>query len=316
MRRSPEALFLLMLVMTLGAAMLTAACAASVPSRFTVRVLGITMFGAETAPWLQHESLPITINVPYAINPLRCESGGLCVAEIGEGKSNAVASMSALLDDPGLDFRTAYFLTAGIAGTSPDNGTLGFAAWARYVVDWDLGHHLQPGSAPGIPHGYLPYEDQHTNVFHLNDELVGKAFELTEGLALSDSAAAAENRSHYPGQAGRKPFTTVCDTVTGDDYWAGSELSQIAQYVTAIWTKNDGKYCTTQMEDSGTATALARHGYLDRYLSLRAASDFDQPYSGQSIQDLFSKFPGAGPAVDNAYQLGSIVAHYLRDHAQ
>jgi purine nucleoside permease len=300
-------------VVSLGST-LTAASGAAAPERFVVRVLVITMFDAETAPWLHHESLPVTMQVPYVPEPLHCSAAGLCVATIGEGKSNAVASMTSLLDDPGLDFHDAYFLTAGIAGVSPGAGTLGFAAWARWVVDWDLGHHLEPGSAPGVPYGYLPYEDQHTNVFHLNDKLVDEAFDLTKGLVLSDSAEAVADRGHYPGQAGRKPFTTVCDTVTGDDYWAGAELSKAAQYIVGVWTNNKGKYCTSQMEDSGTATALARHGYLDRYLDLRTASDFDQPYPGQDIRDLLAQFPGAVPAVQNAYLVGSTVAHHLLDH--
>jgi purine nucleoside permease len=38
---------------------------------------------------------------------------------------------------------------------------------------------------------YLPYDDQHTNVFHLNEALVTKAYELTKNLPLSDSAEAA-----------------------------------------------------------------------------------------------------------------------------
>jgi purine nucleoside permease len=307
---------ILIFVVTLSFSMLTAACNGDTSEPFPVRVLAITMFGAETSPWLEHESLPITIHVPNAVNSLRCATKGMCVATIGEGKSNAVASMSALLDDPGLNLSNAYFLTAGIAGTPPSNGTLGFAAWARWVVDWDLGHHVQRGSAPDIPYDYLPYDDQHTNVFHLNEKLVDKAFELTKGLALSDSTEAVENRSHYPSQVGRKPFTAICDTVTGDDYWAGSELSQAAQYVTGIWTKNQGKYCTSQMEDSGTATALSRHGYLNRYLNLRTASDFDQPYPGQTMQNLLSKFPGAQPAIGNAYLVASTVAHYLLDHPQ
>jgi purine nucleoside permease len=274
------------------------------------------MFPLESAPWLARESLPITTQVPYAAGPLRCASNGLCVATIGEGKSNAAASMSAILDDPALDFRNAYFLTAGIAGTSPQTGTLGFVAWARWVVDWDLGHHELPETAPDVPHGYLPYDDQHTNVFHLNEALVNKAFELTKGLPLADSAEAVENRSHYPEQAGRKPFTAICDTVTGDDYWTGAQLSQTAQYIVGVWTKNQGKYCTTQMEDNATATVLDRHGYLGRYLDLRTGSDFDQPYLGQSIQDVLAKFPGAQPAVDNAYLAGSTVAHYLLAHPQ
>jgi Purine nucleoside permease (NUP) len=50
-------------------------------------------------------------------------------------------------------------------------------------------------------------------------------------------------------------------------------------------------------------------GYLDRYLSLRAASDFDQPYPGQSAHDVLNTFPGASSAFANAYTVGSTIAH-------
>ncbi|WP_245645197.1 purine-nucleoside phosphorylase [Pseudonocardia acaciae] len=295
----------------LGLVSLTAGCGQGAPERFPVRVLVLTMFPVETAPWLARESLPVTIPVAHVRDPLRCAPNGLCVAVIGQGKANAAASVAEILNSPGLDTANTYFLTAGIAGTSPRAGTLGFAAWARWVVDWDLGHHVLPQSAPDIPHGYLPYDDQGTNVFRLNQDLVNRAYELTKALPLMDTPEAQENRTHYPGQATQKPFTAVCDTMTGDNYWAGAELSEEAEYITAIWTKNDGRYCTTQMEDSAVATVLARHGALGRYLSLRTASDFDQPYAGQSVRDVLSKFPGAQAAAENAYRVGSAVAHNL-----
>jgi purine nucleoside permease len=304
----------LVVVLILTLVVVCAACGAGSPGRFAVRVLVITMFGLETAPWLAHESLPITTAVPGLLTSLRCASTGLCVATIGVGKANAAASMSAILDDPALDFRDAYFLTSGIAGVSPQNGTLSFAAWARWVVDWDLGHHLSPDAAPGVPFGYLPYADQHTNVFRLNETLVDKAYELTKNLPLSDSAEAAASRSRFPGQADRTPFTAICDTVTGDDYWTGARESHQAQYITSVWTKNQGTYCTTQMKDTATATVLDRHGYLSRYLSLRTASDFDQPSLGQTAQDALTSYPAAQPAIDNAYLAGSTVVHYLLNH--
>ncbi|MDT8914940.1 purine nucleoside permease [Amycolatopsis sp. PS_44_ISF1] len=279
--------------------------------QFPVRALVITMFDPETAPWLAHESLPVEIPVKGAYGPLHCADNGLCVATIGEGKVNAATSLTAILDSAKLDFGRAYFLTAGIGGVSPKTGTIGFAAWARWVVDWDLGHHVQD---PDVPHGYLPIDDQGTNVFHLDQRLVDRAYGLTRNLPLSDSAAAVETRTHYAGQEGRKPFVATCDTLTGDDYWAGGGLSETAQYVTDIWTKNQGSYCTTQQEDNATAAALARHGYLDRYLSLRTASNFDQPYPGQSVRELLATYPGFEPAIDNAYLVGSTVVHDLLTH--
>jgi purine nucleoside permease len=283
--------------------------------KFPVRVMVITMFAPETAPWLAGESLPVQIQVPGAFTPLRCNDSGLCVITTGEGKSNAAASMTAILDSPRLDFQRAYFVTAGIGGTPPKVGTLGFGAWARWVVDWDLGHHLLPQTAPDVPHGFLPGDEVGTNVFHLDQKLVDTAYELTKTLSLQDSQQAVEARKHYEGQADKHPFVATCDTITGDDYWAGKELSETAQYITDLRTGSRGRYCTTQMEDNATATALARHGHLDRYLCLRTASNFDQPYPGQSIRELLSTFPGSQIAVDNAYLIGRTVAQHLLSHA-
>lgn len=278
--------------------------------RFPVRVLVLTMFDNEIKPWLASESLPITIPVTGGYAPLHCASNGLCVTLIGRGKANAATSVSAILNEPRVDLGRAYFLTAGIAGTPPDSGTLGFAAWARWVVDWDLGHHLLPGSDPDAPHGYLPY-DVGTNVYRLDDHLVDTAYRVTKDLHLVDSADAIAARSHYGGQASQHPYVTVCDTITGDDYWAGAELSQTAHYITDLRTNNQGRYCTGQMEDNAIVTVLSRYGYLNRYLSLRTASDFDQPYPGQNMKELLSTFPGIQPAVFNAYLVGSTMAHYL-----
>lgn len=282
--------------------------------RLVVRVLVLTMFDGETAPWLAKEQLPIRVSVPGAYAPLSCTRGGLCVTTIGVGKSNAAASVTAILDSSQLDVRHSFFLTAGIAGTPPSVGTLGFAAWARWLIDWDLGNHVLPSSAPQVPHGYLPGKDVGTNVYQLNKTLVDTAYRLTKNLQLHDNQQAVDARNHYSGQSGKQPYVAVCDTVTGDDYWAGHELSQTAQYITDLRTHGQARYCTAQQEDNATATALARHGYLNHYLSLRTASDFDEPFPGQDIPDLLAHFPGYQVAVENEYLVGSTVAHYLLTH--
>jgi purine nucleoside permease len=282
--------------------------------RVTVRVLVLTMFDGETAPWLAHENLRTSFDVAGAFAPLRCDPRGLCVATLGEGKSNAGASLMAILLDGRLDLEHTFFLTAGIAGTPPSLGTLGFAAWSRWVVDWDLGHHLLSDTAPDVPHGYLPTNDEHTGAYHLNETLSTLALTVTRNVTLSDSPEAVAERRHYPGQAGRQPFITQCDTVSGDDFWAGSALSEEAQYITDLRTGKAGRYCTTAEEDSAIATALNRVGYLSRYLVLRTASDFDQPYPGQTMRALLAGFPGYRPAVENAYRVGSTMAHHLIDH--
>ncbi len=36
------------------------------------------------------------------------------------------------------DLRRTYFLIAGIAGIDPARGTIGSAAWAKYLVDFGI----------------------------------------------------------------------------------------------------------------------------------------------------------------------------------
>ena len=115
--------------------------------------------------------------------------------------------MTAILADHRLSFKNAYFMTAGIAGTSPSAGTLGFAAWARYVVDWDLGHHLVPRTAPDLPFGFAPLSPaDYAEVFHLNARLAQTAYRVTRHVRLADSAEADQVRARYAGQAGLKPI--------------------------------------------------------------------------------------------------------------
>ena len=273
------------------------------------------MFSGETQPWLANLKLPITVSVPGAYGPLHCDAGGLCVTTTGEGKSNAGASVTAILADQRLSFRGAYFMTAGIAGTPPSAGTLGFAAWARYVADWDLGHHLIPRTAPNLPFGYEPLSPtDYAEVFHLNAGLAQLAYRVTRHVRLADSRQADLARAHYPGQAGLKPFVALCDTVAGDDYWAGTTLSKEAHYIMSLDTHGHGRYCTTEQEDSAVAAALSRFGYLGRYLDLRTASDFDRPYRGETVEQLLNTFPGYTISTENAYRVGVTMARYLMTH--
>jgi purine nucleoside permease len=279
---------------------------------FAVKVLVVTMFDGETGPWLHNEKLGRTFSVATMDEPMHCGTEGLCVATIGEGKANAAMSMSAILADEQLDLGSAYFITAGVAGVRPDTGTLGDADWANWVVDYEIGgHHVSKEADPTVPFDYQKGHDEGTTVYHLSPELVATAYELTKDLPLTDSADADADRVHYAGQAGKKPRVSRCDTVTADDFWTGSDASGTAQYVVDQWTNSEGTYCTSQQEDNATAGVLAKHGYLERYLSLRAASDFDQPYLGESADHVLNTFPGGNIAVANAYAVGSAVAHYL-----
>ncbi|MCU1642325.1 MAG: purine nucleoside permease [Nocardia sp.] len=277
-----------------------------------VGVLVITMFDPEHDVWLQHEQLPTTVEVPGAYQPVRCNNDHLCVAETGQGKANAAATMMAILGSDKFDFSKAYFLTAGIAGSPPDQATLGSAVWAHRLVDFDLGNHLDPAEVPDVPYGFRPVEDYNTAAYELNAGLVDKVFDATRAVVLADSPEAAAERAAYPGQEGRTPAVMKCDTMTGDDFYSGKLLSDTARYIMDIRTKSQGTYCTTQMEDNATATALKAHGHLNRYLSLRTVSNFDQPHPGQSVLDhLDHSTAGFKLGLDNAYTVGRAATDYL-----
>ena len=83
----------------------------------------------------------------------------------------------------------------------------------------------------------------------------------------------------------------------------------------SIDTRRHGVYCTAEQEDSAVAEALSRFGYLGRYLDLRTASNFDQPYPGETIKTLLATFPGFSIATENAYRVGAAMARYLMTRA-
>jgi Purine nucleoside permease len=295
------------------------------PNPFAVKVLIITMFNVESDAWLSNENFDCSVPKPVgADRDVYCETTtSICLTIIGVDKVNATASMMALLRDTKeftFDAQSSYFMTTGTASTSPSTGTLGFAAWARWVVDWDQGFHLLPATVPGVPFGYIPprtsFPDE-TSVFQLNAGLAQLAAQITSHLSLQDSAAASADRRLYPGQAHQHPYVTLCDTITGDNIWAGKKLSLERQYITSSLTNGAGKNCTYEQEDSGVAAALKRVNadFLNHYLNLRVASAFDQPYPGQTVIDFVNAgFRVNDIAAANLYLVGSTMAHYLVDH--
>jgi purine nucleoside permease len=315
LRRSSLAICLLFCVVAALAPLPAQAHAQRNAAPFKVKVFIITMFALEAQQWQAQEHLARKFLVPGADNPVECNDQGLCLTITGADKTNAAASMTAILGDPLFSFGKTYFLTAGTASTSPARGTLGMTAWSRWVVDWDQGFHLNSTDVPGNPYGYIPpstaYSDS-TSVFHLNEKLVDLAYNLTSHLTLQDSSAAQAQRQLYPEQSGQYPHVDRCDTLTGDNIWVGHDFSSVGQYITDRLTNNIGKNCTYEQEDTAVATALKRFGYLDRYLDLRGASAFDQPHPGQAAIDFINAhFRANDIAVANLYLVGSTVAHYL-----
>lgn len=302
---------------------LLAAPAAAFAAALPVKVMVLTAFPPELAPWLKHMEHPQQIKVAGAYAPVWCDPRGVCVTETGEGQINAATSVAAILASPQLALGDALFLRAGIAGGPPwGDDTLGGAYWADWVVSWDLGHHLTAQSHGQAEPLFLPLGDDHpalgTHAFHLNPALVKLAYGVTRDVKLADDRAARDNRKLYPTQTGRTPNVAIGATITGDDFWSGVQLSRVAQTIMNHYTHGEAHYATTAMEDTGDADALARRGLLAHYLSLRTISDFDQPPAGQTAAAMLlsHNYPGGHIAFENAYRVGAAFVAYDLAHSR
>jgi purine nucleoside permease len=252
----------------------------------------------------------------------------------GMGHSNAAASIMALTFSPRFDLRHTYFMVAGIAGIDPQQGTVGSAAWAKYLVDfgiqWEIDGREIP---PGWNTGYLginttsptakPPLDYRTEVFQLNTQLADTAFALSRSVVLSDNAQAQAARAKYSyAPANRPPTVIQCDTLAGDTWWSGTLLGQRARDWTKILTDGNGVYCTTQQEDNATYEALKRAASvhkvdLNRVAVLRAGSDFDRPYDGQTSADNLLNYAAQGGftiAIENLYRSGNPLVQDIATH--
>ena len=311
--------------------------------RVKVKVLTIAMleigeltgdFPGEAQHWIEGERMERVVNIPGGFSPAYCNRDGHCLIITGVGFSNAASSvMAAGLADK-LDLRDAYILIAGIAGVDPADGTLGSAAWADWVVDGDLAHHIDAREMPSnfnYPMFRLNcYSDAFcpdgrtwgVEVYQINTRLVDWAYALTQGMTLNDNAQSQAYRANYPANlpASQPPSVIRCDSLGASTYWHGTILSDWANWWIQNWSGGAGNYCMTNQEDSSTLTALKRLddiGKVDysRVFVLRTASNFDQQYPGQTaIGSLGTSSGGFVPSLQNAYLVGSTVTDHIMNN--
>jgi purine nucleoside permease len=294
----------LLAALTLISALLPCAAQTAAPaSPLEVKVLIINMFSLEAAPWLDalkptQEYRVRGLSSDYPL--VRCNAAAVCQMTTGMGHANAAASMMAVLYSGTFDLRKTYLIVAGIAGVDPKRGTIGSAAWARYLVDSGIAHEIDAREMPqGWQDGFfgiltdgpaqVPSFDYRTEVFRLDEALLQKALLLSKAARLEDSEDLRAYRQHYPAAPANQPPAVIqCDTLTADTWWSGNRLGEYARRWTALLTDGKGVYCTSQQEDNATLNVLTRgsqSGLVDlkRVAVLRSASDFDRPYPGQSV---------------------------------
>jgi purine nucleoside permease len=319
------------------AAALAAAPRAEAQAPQPVKVMIVSMFAPEGKVWLDRLGPWQAIAVP-GLSPdyaqVRCNRDGVCVMTTGMGHTNAAASTMALAFSDKFDLTHAYFLIAGIAGIDPARGTIGSAAWAKYLVDfgiqWEVDAREKP---PAWPSGFLgintknpsekPPLDYKTEVFALNPALADAAYALSRDTVLADSPLAQAARAKFSYAPANKPPKVIqCDTLAGDTWWSGKYIGERARAWTAQMTSGKGVYCTTQQEDNATYEALRRAALAhrvdtERVAVLRTGSDFDRPYDGQSAADNLVNYAAQGgfePALENLYRAGSPLVQAIVTH--
>ncbi len=309
-----------------------------------VKVVVVTMFerGADTGDppgefqyWVEREKLDRVIPFPAGWRNLRMNDKGVLGLCTGIGTARAAASVMALGMDPRFDLTKAYWVVAGIAGIDPEDGSLGSAAWAEYVVDGDLGHEIDAREIPPdwktgmIPlRKSKPYElprrtPDEGEIYRLTPALVDWAFRLTKDVKLDDTEAMRSQRARFASRknAVRPPFVLKGDTMSSSTFWHGRRLSEWANDWMRYYSDGKGNYVTTAMEDTGTLQSLEflqKAGKVDRsrVLVLRTASNFDQQRDGITAAESLAEtkigsYAAFVPALEAAWRVGHVVVREI-----
>lgn len=313
------------------------------PHKLLVKAVVVTMFevGNDTGDgpgefqtWVERENLNKVYPLPTAYHDVRTNDNGLIGILTGIGTAKSATSIMALGTDPRFDLTKAYWLVAGIAGIDPNDGSLGSAAWAEWVVDADLAHEIDAREIPPEwPYGYLPLNTRAPNstpienlgeAYQLNSNLVNWAYQLTKNVQLDDSSTMAAYRATYTSypNAQKPPFVLKGDNLSGGTFWHGKLLNGWANDWVKLWSNGQGNYVTTAQEDTGTLQALtnlAKAGKVDlsRVMVLRTASNYDSQGTGQTAAESLnhetgeSSYSGFLPSLEAAYRVGSTVIHEI-----
>ncbi|MDB2606998.1 purine nucleoside permease [Zobellia sp.] len=306
-----------------------------------VKVVVVTMFekgepkgdaAGELQRWVERENVKETFDFPIGEFPLFLTKDNVLLTCTGGGIPNATASIMALGLDNRFDLSSAYWLIVGIAGGDPEDISIGSAAWASVVVDGDLAYEIDAREIPeNWPYGYLPLgaskpaespDDIYTGwtldtiKFDLNEGLSKWAFEKTKDAPLTVGKETEDFQKlfkNYPN-AQKAPFVTMGETLSSSTYWHGKLLNKWANDWVKLYSDDSKNFMTSNMEDSGTLTALKRlerAGLVktDRVMVLRTVSNYTMPPEDKSASwSTTAPYPEQGvPAFETAYTVGHIV---------
>jgi purine nucleoside permease len=318
------------------------------PAPWPIRAVIVTTFevGNDTGDipgeaqfWIEREHLsqpldfPAGPSLPPGQHALRTNADHTVLGVIsGTTLVNATATMMALGLDPRFDLSHAYILINGIAGVDPNVASVGSAAWSTAVVG-DVVREIDPREMPkDWPYGWFPTGAKQpnppstdaptwhrSNLYPLNPALVQWAYAQTKDLNLGDDDKVKAFRAEFTGfpNAQRPPFVLIGDTFSSDYYWHGAIMNKFAEDWVRLWTKGQGRFAMTAMEDSGFLGAIERLAPLhrvdpNRVLVLRTGSNFDMQRPGHMpVESLTAPYIGGRLALESAYLVGSTVLHKL-----
>ena len=331
--------------MTVLMALSITSCATTpVPDKRPVKVVVVTMFeiGEDTGDragefqlWKERRNL--TEVLPFhGWRDLHYDpEDDLLVMVTGIGTARAASATMALGMDDRFDLSNAYWLIVGIAGIDPEDAPVGSAVWAEYLVDGDLGHHIDAREIPeDWPFGYFPRyttrpfdpnrPDPTGEMYRLNPALTEWAYQLTKDVALPDDPSVAHEKALYtehPNAQG-KPYVLKGDHIAALTFWHGTLLNDWANQLVNYWTDGKGNMVTSGMEDTGSYLSLSwldKIGRVDkdRVMVLRTGSNYTmQPPSRTAAENLLKetkgyKYAGLEIAVESGYLVGSRVIDEL-----
>ena len=312
-----------------------------------IKVVVVAMFerGQDTGDvpgefqlWVEREHLDRVLAMPAGYHHLRLNKDGVLGMLTGVGTAKAASSVMALGLDPRFDLSRAYWIIAGIGGGDPADVSLGSAVWANHVIDSDLAFEIDGREIPpDWPTGYVPLRqskpygqpvpaESKSEMFTLNPQLVGWAFQLTQSVPLPDTDALRAARARFTGfpNAQRPPFVAEGDALAGSTFWHGARMDEWANAWTRYYTGGKGNFMISAMEDTGTLQALTFLGQagrvdLQRVLLLRTVSNYDQQAPGtsaaESLKDLAAGHYSAYlPSLEAAQKVGDKVVRDIVEH--
>ena len=110
--------------------------------------------------WVERDHLTRIIDVPGMTHQVRANAAGTEIAvAVGPGNIKPGINLMALGSDARFDLRESHWLINGIAGISPQDGTIGAAVWTDFIINGDLSKMIVPREIPaGWPDGSQLWE--------------------------------------------------------------------------------------------------------------------------------------------------------------